>query len=259
MNKILNVNRNMVSAGRKDFAMNPAEESTLRLLKEALELNKPIPAGSLQLVTRIVTQWPYSDRLAGLDLLRCIAKYHVVAQLSDPQHGSLIDLAVSSSIPGGESPNENAAMMGVRTLANLFHSADGRSLAYAQADKGIAFLERVIGLSGGDAIGKYNRNMLVAVTTLAVNYSVLVNKEKLLVPAQRRRLLVIIGSVLKDQSDSEVLYRALVSLGTILSTSKEEAQNLGIASWIQAAASKNSEERVKGVVAECTKLAAQLK
>lgn len=205
------------------------------------------------MILKIVTEWPYSDRLAGLDLLRCVARYPIAAQFKGPQNESFLDIAIASSIPADLPPNENAIMMGARAIVNLFGSADGRSLANSQADKVISFLERITGIKGGEPIGKFNRNVLVAATTVVVNYSVFVNKEKLLVPEQRRRLVAVLGAILKDQTDSEVLYRALVALGTILSTSKDEAKNLGVAAWIQSAA-KSSEERIKGVASECLKL-----
>lgn len=255
-NKILSINKNMVSSGRKDAAFNPGEESALQSLRSALESSKAIPSGTLDLVVRIVTQWPYSDRLPGLDLLRCMAKYPVVAQLSDAQHGSLLDLAIASSIPGDSPPTENAVMMGARTMANLFGTADGRSLASSQADKAISFMERIVGIKGGDAIGKFNRNVLIAVTTSAVNFSVLVNKEKLLTTEQRLRLLVVLGAILKEQNDSEVLYRALVALGTILSGTTAEASNLGgVSAWVEQAEKTGSEDRVKALARECKKLA----
>ena len=253
-NKILTVNKNMISSGRKDVALNPADESTLQTLKEALESSRPLPSSGLELVARIVTQWDYSDRLAGLDLLRCMARYPIAAQYTDSRNGSLLDLAISSSVPSDAAPNENAAMMGARLIANVFGSTDGRGLASSQADAAIYFLERLVGIKGSEAIGKFNRNVLIAVTTAAINYSVLVNREKLLTPVQRRRVLVVLGVVLKEQSDSEVLYRALVAMGTILSTSKEEAAGLDVSAWVQSAVTKCSEERVKNVAAECKKI-----
>ncbi|KAL6857373.1 WD40-repeat-containing domain protein [Trichoderma novae-zelandiae] len=254
LNKLSNVNKTMISSGRKDVALNPGEESTLQLAKAALESSKAISAPTLNVILKIVTEWPYSDRLAGLDLLRCVARYAIAAQFKGPLNESLLDIAIASSIPDDFPPNENAAMMGARTVANLFGSADGRSLASSQADKAISFVERITGIKGGEPIGKFNRNVLVAVTTVVVNYSVLVNKEKLLSPEQRRRLVAVLGVILKDQTDSEVLYRALVALGTILSTSKDEAKSLGVATWIQDAANKSSEERIKGVASECLNL-----
>ncbi|KAL7938420.1 PFU domain-containing protein [Trichoderma chlorosporum] len=254
LNKISNVNKTMMSSGRKDVALNPGEESTLQSSKAALDSSKPITVPTLNVILKIVTEWPYADRLAGLDLLRCVARYPIAAQFKGPQNESLLDIAVASSIPDDFPPNENAAMMGARTIVNLFGSADGRSLASSQADKAISFLERVTGIKGGEPIGKFNRNVLVALTTVVVNYSVLINKEKLLIPEQRRRLVAVLGAILKDQTDSEVLYRALVALGTILSTSKDEAKSLGVAAWIEGAANKNSEERIKGVANECLKV-----
>ncbi|KAL7916553.1 PFU domain-containing protein [Trichoderma velutinum] len=254
LNKISNVNKTMMSSGRKDVALNPGEDATLQSSKAALDASKAISTPTLNVILKIVTEWPYSDRLAGLDLLRCVARYPIAAQFKGPQNETLLDIAIASSIPDDFPPNENAAMMGARTIANLFGSADGRSLASSQADKAISFLERVTGIKGGEPIGKFNRNVLVALTTVAVNYSVLVNKEKLLIPEQRRRLVTVLGTILNDQTDSEVLYRALVALGTILSTSKDEAKSLGVAAWVEGAASKNSEERIKGVANECLKV-----
>lgn len=239
----------MVSSGRKDAALNPSDESSLQSLRQSLEASKPIPPGSLDLVVRILTEWPYSDRLAGLDVLRCMAKYPTVAQYSGG--GSLIDLAIGSSLPQGETPNENAVMMGLRTTANLFSSADGRSLASAQADTLLSFLERVLGIQGGDAIGKFNRNVLIAASTTALNLAVLVARESQLIPSNRRRLLSILGAIASEQSDSEVLYRSLVALGTVLSASPEAATGLDVKTWVQRAADKGTEDRVKDVAREC--------
>lgn len=256
-NKILAVNKTIISSGRKDIAFNPDQESALGALREALESSKSLPPGSLELVVRIITAWPYGDRLPGLDLLRCVAKFPLAADFADATHGSLLDLAVTASLPSdGSAPNENAVMMGLRTVANLFSSANGRSVISAQAEKAISFLERVAGLAGGGAIGLFNRNVQVAFTTVGINLAVLAHRERLLSVELRRRLYLVLGSVLKrDQTDSEVLYRALVALGTLLSASTAEAANLGIAGWIQAAGGRSSEDRVKSVAAECSKLA----
>lgn len=242
----------MVSSGRKDIALNPSEETVLQSLRESLEASKPPPARSLDLIVRILTSWPYSERLAGLDALRCMSKYHSIAQYTSDSHETLIALIISSSLPAGESPNENAVMMGVRALANLFASADGRSAISTEADNILSHLERVTGIRGGEAIGKFNRNVLIAVTTVAVNLGVLVARENLLTAVQRRRLLTILGTILTEQSDAEVLFRALVATGTTVSGDSGPATDgMNVASWIQAAADKASEERVKIVAQEC--------
>ncbi|KAL7922871.1 WD40-repeat-containing domain protein [Trichoderma austrokoningii] len=254
LNKIGNVNKTMISSGRKDVALNPGEESVLHSSKEALDSSKPISLPMLNVILKVVTEWPYADRLAGLDLLRCVARFPIVAQFRGPGDETLIDIATASAVPDDFPPNDNAAMMGARTLANLFGSADGRSLAKSQATKAISFLERIVGIKGGEPIGTSNRNVLVAVTTVAVNYSVLANKEKLLSPEQRRRLVAVLGVILNGQTDSEVLFRALVALGTILSTSRDDAKSLGQPAWVEGAAAKSSEDRIKNVAGECLKV-----
>ncbi|KAG6040284.1 hypothetical protein E4U41_001071 [Claviceps citrina] len=252
--KLVNVNKTLIASNRKDVALNPGEESMLQSLRIALENGRPIPVQSLDLVVKMVTAWPYGDRLAALDLLRCIARFSSVAQFSDAKHASVLDMAITCSITSDSPPNENAVMMGTRVMANICATADGRSLISSKADKVIQYLERVLGVKGGDGIGKFNRNVLIAVTTSALNLSVLVDKEKLLTPDHRRRLFVVLGAALDEQSDSEVLYRGLVALGTLLTSSKEVASGLAIGSWVRGAKDRAAEDRVKAVADECLAL-----
>lgn len=250
-NKITNVNKTMIASGRKDIALNPGQESTLQQLRVALQGSGPVPANTVPIVVKIVTEWPYSDRLAGLDILRCIAPSRSAAKYTEGDD-SLLDIAIASSLPSGEAPNENAVMMGCRTTANLFGSAEGRALIGSNAEKVIDFLERVAGIKG-EAIGKFNRNVLIATTTCSVNLSVLANREKALSPDHRRRLGSILVAVLQEQQDSEVLYRAVVALGTLLTAGKE-AKASGMAALLDRAAQANSEDRVKSAAAECRHL-----
>jgi phospholipase A-2-activating protein len=257
-NKIINVNKTMVSSGRKDAALNPGEINILDDLRAALESSKAIPPRSIELVVRIVSSWDYADRLAGLDLLRCIARQHTVAQFSDTQFPSLIHLTVSSSLPSDArdvKPNENAVMMGIRVIANIFATADGRSLASSQAETALSFLSRVVGVQPGpEPIGKFNRNILIAASTAALNYAVLVSRERLLTPQLRQRLFSIIGAILADQTDSEILYRGLVALGTLLCASREAAASLDVKGWIRGAAERGSDDRILEVANETSRI-----
>lgn len=247
----------MVSSGRKDAALNPGEIDILNDLRVALEASKAVPPRSIELVVRIVSNWDYADRLAGLDLLRCMARQHTVAQFSDSQFPSLIHLTVSSSLPatGDVKPNENAVMMGIRIIANIFATADGRSLASSQADTALSFLSKVAGVQPGPApIGKFNRNILIAASTAALNYAVLVSRERLLTPQLRQRLFSIIGAILADQTDSEILYRGLVALGTLLSASRDAAASLDVKGWIRGAAERGSDDRILEVANETSRI-----
>ncbi|WYZ45700.1 hypothetical protein EsH8_VIII_001016 [Colletotrichum jinshuiense] len=246
VNKILATNANMISSGRKDAALNPAEQSTLKTVKEAIESSKPISQEGIDLAVKIVTHWPYSDRLAGLDLLRCVAPAPLAADLVVPG-GSFLRIAVASALdaPDGAAPNENSAMMALRTFANIFSTPKGRALAAKEADTAASLLERVLGISGGAPIGQFNRNVLVAATTTLINYAVLASKEKS--APESKRFITALGKILSSQTDSEVVYRALVALGTYASTSKAEVKTLGGEGWVKSAVDKVSEARVKQV------------
>lgn len=245
----------MISSGRKDTALNPGEVDILNDLRPALEASKAIPPRAIEVIVRIVSGWDYADRLAGLDLLRCMARHHVVAQFSDSQFPSLLHLTVASALPSGQTPNENAVMMGIRIIANIFATADGRSLASSQAETALSFLERVVGAQPGSTpIGKHNRNVLIASSTAALNYAVIVSRERLLTPQLRRRLFSIIGAILADQTDSEVLYRGVVALGTLLSASPEAATNLDVKGWLKGAAERGSDDRILDVANETSRI-----
>ncbi|KAI8188036.1 Ubiquitin homeostasis protein [Colletotrichum sp. SAR 10_76] len=242
--KILTINANMISSGRKDAALNPTEQNTLNAVKEAIENSKPVDQAGIDLAVKIVTLWPYSDRLAGLDLLRCVATSPLAADASSSE-GSFLRIAVSSALnaPDGAAPNENSVMMALRTFANIFTSPKGEALAAKEADTAATLLEKVLGLSGGAAIGQFNRNILIAATTTLINYAVYAHKER--TSFQSKRFITAVGKVLSEQSDSEVVYRALVALGTFASTSKAEIKSLGGEGWIKSAVDKVSEVRVK--------------
>lgn len=188
-------------------------------------------------------------------MLRCVAKYPAAADYSDAQHGTMLDVVFGSSLPSDAPVSENAAMMGARALVNLFGSANGRSLVSSHADQAVSFLERIAGIKGGDAVGAMNRNVRIALSTSALNLSVLVHRERLLSADQRRRVLVLLLQMLTRDADSEVLYRATVALGTMLSTSTLEAAGLDVAAAVRAAKERCPEERVRAAADECLALA----
>lgn len=145
--------------------------------------------------------------------------------------------------------------MAIRVVANLFESAEGRGLLMTKADKALSFLEHVVGLSVQEGFGNPNRNILIAISTSALNYSVIVNKEGALSSGQRNRLLAIIGSIMNKHSESEALYRALVAVGTLMSTSDFDTANFDVLAWIKAASEGSSESRIQSIAKECRALA----
>ncbi|KAJ0161484.1 Ubiquitin homeostasis protein lub1 [Colletotrichum tanaceti] len=253
VNKILTINANMISAGRKDTALNPAEQNTLKAVKEAIESSKPVSQEGIDLAVKIVSHWPYSERLAGLDLLRCVAPAPLAAELAAPG-ASFLKIASISALEAtdGAEPNENSAMMGLRTFANIFSSPKGRALAAKEAGLAATVLERVLGIAGGAPIGQFNRNVLIAATTTLINYAVLATKER--TAPESKRFIAALGKILSAQTDPEVVYRALVALGTYVSSNKAEVKSLGGEGWIKTVIDKVSEARVKNVGQEALRL-----
>lgn len=292
MKKIFSVNADLVKAGHKDFALNPAEEETLRKLAATLEQSAStipletsaaappsMPAISEQavgLVVKVITQWPYKERLAGLDLLRCMAPYPVAASFSHPGHDSMLDVALTAALDtaGAGSVNENSVMMAVRATTNLFVTEAGRQVAARRANRVVGVLECVAGVEGVLAesaapgvkgpIGIGNRNMQIGLATAALNYAVLARQDRRQsggttdsVGSEVMSLLInVLGEVLRHQMDNEAVYRALVALGTLATVGEycEVAKSLGAAAWVKAAAAKVAEPRVKGVAQECLAL-----
>ncbi|RYP65598.1 hypothetical protein DL770_008970 [Monosporascus sp. CRB-9-2] len=263
-NKILKVNSALVAAGRKDYSLNPSAQHALAELRQTLEAGKPVTdETTINIVVMMCTQWDYSDRLAPLDVLRCIAPSPAVAKFQYPSVGSIIQVAVAGAldgVPAGSEPNENIAMMAARTIANLFKSAPGRKQirgSKSDVDTAISFFERVLGVGGRTApVGEFNRNLLVALATAMLNFAVLPSRESSCVARQAQvRLLDALVKILGKQSDGEVVFRALVATGTLITVvgpASPEAKSLR--ELIKGAGDRAADDRVKGVVAECLEL-----
>ncbi|KAI0151177.1 ubiquitin homeostasis protein lub1 [Pestalotiopsis sp. NC0098] len=255
--KILSVNSALEAAGRKDISLNPPAQALLASLRQSLESNRPVRSeDELDILIKICTSWDYADRLAPLDILRCAAVSPAVA--NSPRIGNPIQLVIAAAttgFPEGGKPNENTIMMAFRTIANLFSSSDGRKLLSqpAEASRVVGFLRRTLGLEGTDAIGKQNRNLMIALTTVAINYAVLYSKGGGLTKANMIPLLEATGHLLSTQKDSEVVYRSLVSAGTLTTVlGKDQAQS--VLSHVTRAKDAAIEPRVKEVADECIAL-----
>ncbi|KAI1809701.1 phospholipase A-2-activating protein [Poronia punctata] len=262
VNKILKVNDALVAAGRKEISLNPSAQNAITTLRQALETNKPVTDEfTIGLVVMMCTQWDYSDRIAPLDLLRCIATSTATAKYKTGDQSSPVQLAISAAVDGvpeGSQPNENCVMMALRTIANLFKTAEGRKLLTqtSEASAVASFIERVIGTRGRVAIGPFNRNLLIALTTVAINYSVLASTRLGSVSTDNQiRLLSALALLLQKQTDSEVVYRALVASGTLITViGKGAPEAKSLSSPIRSAKDRVSEARVQTIANECLAL-----
>lgn len=287
--KVTSVNGDLIRTGQKEFALNPFELETLANLVQALTAaTEKIPAvvatgaavpplrvsapATVLVVEKLASHWPYASRLPGLDLLRCMCAAESVAKYRGGRQGdSIVDLVIASATTGSSSADtklvENSIMMALRAVVNLFATEPGRLVAAQHADKVVALMECVLGLSGkpvGDVqgpAGADNRNVLIALTSAAINFGVLAHegasvsgKDGLVSDEALTLLLNVLGRVLTSQTDAEVVFRALVGLANIITVPGDGAYGqvakaLGASDWVKTVQSKASEDRVRGLAA----------
>lgn len=291
LRKLTEFNSGHIESGRKDIAMNPDGVKTLEALVKELGTSLagqkptaiPNPLVSKQIIHNVVTKWPYNQRLPALDILRCMVVSPGVASLTDREYGSVINIALKGALDT-EQPvngtaeladfvengvdwtqvNPNNVMMALRTATNLFATAEGRALVTSQAGAVIGLIGRLVGVGGKDPVGSSSSLLQVALITTAFNFACFAYNQRQSGSlsenndtALASQLLSIAEKVIKSQSDGEVLFRATMTVGMLLSTSGEfraAAKALGAVSWLNQAADKSSEPRIKDVVLECKQL-----
>lgn len=289
LKKLKEFNAEHIKSGNKHIALNPDNVSFLETLVQTLATapsaqNKgglPNPEGSKQILSTIVTQWPYGNRLPALDILRCLAARQGAASLSDQRYGSLLNVALRGALdteqPVRDGPdligfiagvdwsqvNPNNLMMVLRAVVNLFLTQEGRELAVKERAAILGLMIRISGAEDGKtAVGASNNNLQAALVTTTFNFACYAyNERRKSFPEETvdlgdlTQLLSVAEAVIRRQSDAEVLFRACMATGMIIasdSNSKELAKTLAVEEWLNVAANKNADPRIKTVVAECS-------
>jgi phospholipase A-2-activating protein len=254
--KIEELNQRLIANGQKDLSLNPTELSVLKNVRKYLESagatkSSQAVAGGLDLAVKLTTVWPYSDRLPGLDLLRLLAVAPMTAAYTHPRGGNIIDV-LEAGVTEKQPPAENNVMMAIRAFVNLFESKEGRALALAEFDKIQALTTSVL------EDGTTNRNLLVAATTLYINYAVLfISLKDEIISASFEHTLALLDTlakILSIQNDSEVVYRAMVATGTLLTLGEEvrsAAKDVySVDKSVSTAVGKASDLRIRNVSGE---------
>lgn len=256
--KIVELNSALVSSGEKEHSLNPTELSTLSNVIKHLSASGATStsqtiAGGLSVALKLSLDWPYADRLPGLDLLRLLAVAPDSATFKHPRCGNLVD-CLTVAVTEKQPPAENHVMMAVRAFGNLFESREGRALALQEFAK-------IQSLVASSVASSSNRNLLVAATTLYINYAVLFNSSEgagaSFEPAVQ--MLETLVEILKRQKDAEVVYRALVATGSLLFAGEEiksaAKEVYGVANGVNiAVANAKGDMRVKNVGKEISGL-----
>ncbi|POS88025.1 hypothetical protein EPUL_001450 [Erysiphe pulchra] len=244
--KIQELNADLIKSNQKELSLNPVELSVIASLCDNLKLlsTSTISDPEVEVAVKVATKWPYKDRLPGLDLLRLLAIVPTAVTFTYPGEKSLIDILLTGSTQ--EFPfAENHVMMAIRAFANLFDSIQGRKLALEGFEK----IHRLIKTSASVTT---NRNLLVAATTVYINFSVYLFNEKSTGYFDLTIAVVdMLSNLLSNQVDSEVIYRALVAMGTLISIDEDvklAAKDIYSAtSVVEKAMNKASDPRIRNV------------
>ncbi|KKA31067.1 hypothetical protein TD95_002567 [Thielaviopsis punctulata] len=241
INKIHSINKNLISSGRKDYALNPAEEQALSDLRPCIEGAIPIQGPDLAIVIKIVSHWDYADILAGMDMLRFLVRHPAAVEFTSASTDSILDVVISSALraPEGQQVQVNCVIMAIRAIANLFLSAEGAELMGLEVEKTVSFLERAA------PVGANNRHVQIATATALINLAVASRQGKEMSRDVKQRMKKLLGSILENNTDSEVLYRAIVALGTLEVDADAEGKQ-----WVEKVLAKSEEARVKKLCRE---------
>jgi phospholipase A-2-activating protein len=253
--KLSEINAELIEQGHKDISMNPSELKALQTLCSAIDPSGDkklinIPPLGLDLVIKLCTAWPYKSRLPALDLLRILAVSPSAATYAHPRSGSIADI-ISASSTEESPPLPNHIMMALRAFANLFSSPAGRTLA-------LSSFPQIYALITTSASSSKDRNLLVAASTVYINYAVMFSTTSSQDFEPMLQIIDSLTKILTTHVDSEVVYRAMVALGTLLSIDKEVtgmAKDVyGVEKAVQTAVGKASDPRIKSLAGEIKEL-----
>lgn len=249
--KLTELNTELLEGGHKDISMNPAELNSLRTLCSAIDPSgekklTTIPAEGLTLAIKLTISWPYKSRLPALDILRILAVSPETAQYAHPRGGSIVDI-IEAAVTEESPPAPNHIMMALRAFANLFFSPEGRTLA-------LSSFEQIHKLITSSIESSKDRNLLVAASTVYINYAVLFKASSSPDFEQILQVVDALTKILQVQVDSEVVYRGMVALGTLLTVDKEVtamAKDVyGIEGVVKTVLAKASDPRIKNLGGE---------
>lgn len=257
--KIQELNEKLIDEGSKDLSLNPSQLDVLEEMMKPLEQTlsssaQPTQAilNGIDLVLFIVTTWPEAERLPGLDLLRLLtAATPQIASYRSSSGTNLISILEGSGV-FEDKDRTNNIMLAVRALSNLFETQKGRDLADNEFDKIHSLVKSA---SEGNLT---NRTLVIAVTTLHVNYAVLLTSAShASLPSSIDRGLVLLDdlvTIIGAASDSEAAYRGLVAAGTLLGLGEElqmaSREVYSFERTLQKVEKGIKEPRIKSVVGE---------
>lgn len=217
--KLLEFNQQLIDNGSKDLSLNPSDQTLLAATVKQLEQSKStLTQESVDIILKMAINWPPEKRLPALDLLRLAATSPTFTSHTSSGQSSIISILASSGVFASDSPVNNT-MLAIRTLVNISASEEGRLILNGGFTHVHDLLERFLATP---SVIKQNRNLAVALTTLYINYAVMLGP----MPSADRalKLLEDLVAILGTLEDAESLYRGIVALGTVLTGDVDEVK-----------------------------------
>jgi len=184
-----------------------AVECLIKTLKETSRYHaSSFNDQELRVVRKMLT-WPSPLRFPVLDLVRSMALHPVgAAYFSRPEAWQELETVLLDSLwDNTVVPN---TMLALRVLANLFNTKSSRDVVLQHAE---TLLE-----AAADAARSSNKNIRLSLATLLLNFSVQLQDMGSGFEG-KMQVISILAEMLGPESEDEVMYSALVALGTLAS------------------------------------------
>lgn len=255
--KIGELNEQMANEGFREVTLGPSQIDIIDAMIKSLEQRigaTPTTDDALKqgvnVVVHMIKTWPVSPQLPALDLLRLLAAATPDTALYRSADGNTIVDVLEESKVFEDPDRPNHIMLAARAFSNLFETSQGQRLA----DESFGKTRSLVAASKNSS----NRNLIIAITTLYLNYAVLfTSSSHSSQPESMDRgqtLMDDLTGIIRSTTDSEAIYRGLVAAGTLLGLGEElqlaAKEIYDLEGALKKAEQTVKEPRVKGIVAE---------
>uniref|UniRef100_U9TKA7 Phospholipase A-2-activating protein n=1 Tax=Rhizophagus irregularis (strain DAOM 181602 / DAOM 197198 / MUCL 43194) TaxID=747089 RepID=U9TKA7_RHIID len=246
----------LINEETQKIALTTNELSTLKKLGQFLQ--NPLThtcdhQSEFDVIRKIITKWSFKNRFPGIDLLRLQILYTPIPAKHIDNDESIINLITNFAgivtWPKDSTPDKDQdtnVMLGLRALSNLFEIKEGRDVLGREASKILELLSSTWDKSS-------SKNNRVARATVFLNFAVLYQTSSNKNEDNILQLIAILAELLKSEIDSEVIYRALITLGTLIyqnQAAKDAAKVFDIESILKIISIKAKEDRINQAINE---------
>ncbi|KAL8780156.1 MAG: hypothetical protein Q9194_001051 [Teloschistes cf. exilis] len=255
--KIGELNEQMANEGFRDVTLDPSQIAIIDAMIKSLEQRTaatPTTDDALKqgvnVVVHMIKTWPASPQVPALDLLRLLAAATPDTALYRSADGNTIVDVLEESKVFEDPDRPNHIMLAARAFSNLFETSQGQRLA----DESFGKTRSLVAASKNSL----NRNLIIAITTLYLNYAVLLTSSSHSSQPESmdrgQTLMDDLTGIIRSTTDSEAIYRGLVAAGTLLGLGEElqlaAKEIYDLEGALKKAEQTVKEPRVKGIVAE---------